>query len=85
MKHFDLYCVHFIFGYNEVLKFTTDNYEIAKKKFQQYKKNKGYEFYRIHAKALRMDGWNYEDVETTTIKIFELNNSDHQTEKEGAE
>ena len=35
-------------------------------------KNKKYENHRKNAKAIVMNGWNYEDVEITNIKREEL-------------
>lgn len=71
MKNFEIYEVEFEGIYNNS-RVTINNYDEAVKTFNKYKKNKKYESQRKNAKAIVMNGWNYDDTEITNIKRIEL-------------
>ena len=70
-KNFEIYEVEFEGIYNDN-RATVNSYDEALKIFNRYKKNKKYESHRKNAKAIVMNGWNYEDVEITNIKREEF-------------
>ncbi len=72
-QSFENYSVFFKWGNGRhELVFQVHDYNEALKKFNQYKNNKGYNFYRTYAHALCLSGWNYDDVELTNIKVIDL-------------
>lgn len=72
-QSFENYSVSFLWGNGRhELVFQIHNYDEALKKFNQYKNNKGYNFYRTHARALCLSGWNDNDVELTYIKVIDF-------------
>ena len=67
MKNLEIYDVSFEGIYNDN-RVTTNSYEESLKIFNKYRKNKKYENHRKNAKAIVMNGWNYDDVEIAYTK-----------------